>query len=60
MKTKSFAIVMMLIAGFLLVWQALPRAPIADEPGHRVAAIATVQTGDAAYYRINPPLPKDC
>lgn len=42
----------------LLVWQAVSNAPTSDEAAHLIAGVAIVQTGDPAFYRVNPPLHK--
>ncbi|MCA9173720.1 MAG: hypothetical protein KDB14_04465 [Planctomycetales bacterium] len=40
----------------VMVWQAWTSAPVSDEASHLAAGIATLQTGDPGYYRVNPPL----
>ncbi len=42
----------------LMVWQAVSNAPTSDEAAHLIAGVAMVQTGDPAFYRVNPPLHK--
>lgn len=57
-RKTLFAVGITLVCGGLLVWQAVTKAPTADEPSHLVAGISTVQSGDSAFYRVNPPLHK--
>lgn len=52
-----YRFLLFLVTG-LLLWQAVSNAPTSDEAAHLIAGVATVQTGDPAFYRVNPPLHK--
>ncbi len=44
------------LCSFMLVFQAIRCAPTSDEFAHLFASAATVRTGKAGFYRVNPPL----
>ncbi len=50
--------VLMIVSASILTYQSFTEAPTSDEVGHLVSGLAIVQTGDAAFYRVNPPLHK--
>ena len=54
--TKRLLAVLSLLCGVLLAWQSFTNSPTSDEDAQLVSGIATVRTGDPAYYRVNPPL----
>jgi hypothetical protein len=56
--SQAIIVILVAIQLSLLLYGCAANAPTQDDLAQLTASIATVQSGDPAYYRVNPPLTK--